>query len=119
MSKKNILIVDDDKTFVDVVSQILVENDFDVIQTYSGFDAFKALEKKEVDLILLDIVMPDFDGLEFCRVAKKMKPNIPVIIVTGQESQVVQSSRKFGADEIIYKPFKMSVLLDNIKNFIK
>ena len=79
MNKKTILIIDDDKTFVDIVSQILLENEFDVIQTYNGFDAFKALERKDVDLILLDIVMPDFDGLEFCRVSKKMKPNNPLI----------------------------------------
>jgi len=120
MKRKTVLLVDDDKIYVDIIADILVERGFLVLKAYNGFDAFQTIEKIEVDLILLDIVMPEFDGLEFCKVTKKMTPSTAVLIVSGQESDSeIKMAQKCGVDEFITKPYEINFLVERIQHYLK
>lgn len=113
---QTILLIDDTEENIDIVIEIL--KDYDVIPATSGADAFQVLEEEHVDLILLDIVMPEMDGFEVC---EKLKENpktmhIPVIFLTAQtdEDSIGKAYDKGGVD-YISKPFKPIEITTRIK----
>ncbi len=120
MKKKQILIADDEKFNIDILIEIL-EEDYKILIAKNGQQVFKRLEKNHVDLILLDIVMPDIDGYEVCRMIKEDEKtcDIPVIFITAL-SNVEEESRGFesGAVDYITKPISPSVVKARVRNQI-
>jgi len=116
-SKKTIMVVDDNPDLVTIVKTILEVKGFGVQTAHNGKEVFNLLEEKEPALILLDIMMPQIDGLE---VLKQLKGNpstasIPVILLTAKAMyEDVLGGYKMGADYYITKPFTKTQLLDGI-----
>ena len=117
MSKGNkILIVDDDKSNLLVLMDILQE-DYSLNIAKKGEDAIKIAEKNKPDLILLDIILPDIDGYEVLARLRKSDntKNIPVIFLTGlSDSGSAEKALKSGAVDYILKPFDPSVIKQKV-----
>ncbi len=120
-SKRTIMVVDDEQEIVKVVSIMLESKGFNVRCAYSGKDLFASLEEQKPDLILLDIIMPQMDGLQVLRRLKEDPsiPFIPVILLTEKADdedvdEDVMVGYKMGADYYLTKPFKLTQVLDGI-----
>ncbi len=118
--KPTILIVDDMKINLSLLSEIL-EDSYKIKLAKSGQKALQMVAKGGVDLILLDVVMPDMDGYEVCNTLKQDETtkDIPVIFVTGNTSaEHEEKGFKLGAVDYITKPFKPTTVLSRVKNHI-
>jgi FixJ family two-component response regulator len=105
MARKKALVIDDEKIVLDSVKKILEEN-FDVEATLSGRQGLEWAVRKDYDVVLTDIRMPDIGGMLVLRDIKRAKPTMPVMIITGYASvnSAVQAM-KLGAADYIEKPF--------------
>ncbi|MFA6448985.1 MAG: response regulator [bacterium] len=121
MKPNRILVVDDDKDFLDIIVDYLEEQGFSTLQAENGAVAISHIESEKPDLILLDIKIPALNGLEVCRILKK-KPstsNIPVIIVTGSASlNDMLTGYLAGAIRYLSKPFELNELGECIRNVL-
>ncbi|MGQ9687476.1 MAG: sigma-54-dependent transcriptional regulator [Desulfobaccales bacterium] len=101
-----VLVVDDDKTMRDACRQILTRQNFQVEEAASARQGLGLLERRSFDVILLDLVMPDQDGLEVLKKIKSLDPNCEVIIITGYGSiPTAVEAMKAGAFHFLSKPF--------------
>lgn len=118
-SVTTILIVDDIPTNIQLALGILQKARYNITFTTSGEEALKKLEKIEVDLILLDVMMPGMDGFEVCRKIRETPKlyDIPIIFLTGRAEvdNIVQGFDAGGQDYIL-KPFNGRELLSRVKN---
>lgn len=109
---KKILIIEDDINIHNLIKEMLVENNYDVIDAYSGTEAILILEQKSVDLILLDLMLPGLNGEE---IIKKIK-DIPIIVLSAKISNEDKINCLLnGANDYITKPFNTDELLARIK----
>jgi len=101
----NILVVDDEKDFVEMLSLRLQEVGEKVSTAYSGKECLETLEKTNIDVVILDIKMPGMDGMETLREIKKRFPIIEVIMLTGHGSaETAVEGMKSGAFDYLMKP---------------
>ena len=117
-----VMLVDDDATNRNLVSEILDLCGYESIQASSGAEALTILTDQAVDVILLDIMMPDMDGWEFCKHLKQSinLSHIPIIMLTALvDDESRQKSFDVGADDFISKPFKMDDLVSRIEKQVK
>jgi twitching motility two-component system response regulator PilH len=118
MSIHNILLVDDSKTELHVLSEMLVKRGFRVRTAENGEEAMKALGEEKPDLILMDVVMPGQNGFQLTRAITRDErfTGVPVIMCTskGQETDKVWGMRQ-GASDYVVKPVKAEELLAKIK----
>lgn len=107
---KNILIIEDDKTLNKGILLTLKQPDIEIKQAYNLEDAIQILKNGNVDLILLDVNLPDGDGFDFCKNIKE-KSDIPVIFLTACDLELdIVTGLELGADDYITKPFSLMVL---------
>jgi len=121
MNKNRILIVDDEPNVCQFLSEYLEYKGFETQISYSGAKALKYLKTESFDAILLDLIMPEMNGLEVLEKIREMKIMIPVIIVTGvKDKNVAEDAIKLGAVDFIPKPIDLDrleqSLIVNIKN---
>jgi len=116
--KAHILVVDDDDGIRNLVKQYLNENNFLVTTAISAEDAIKKINLIKFDLVVLDIMMPGKNGLEFT-IENKQKINTPIILLTakGEASERVEGL-EVGADDYLAKPFEPKELILRIKNIL-
>ena len=116
--KAHILVVDDDDGIRSLVKQYLNENNFLVTTAISAEDAIKKINLIKFDLVVLDIMMPGKNGLEFT-IENKQKINTPIILLTakGEASERVEGL-EIGADDYLAKPFEPKELILRIKNIL-
>ena len=116
--KAHILVVDDDDGIRNLVKQYLNENNFLVTTAISAEDAVQKINLIKFDLIVLDIMMPGKNGLEFT-IENKQKINTPIILLTakGEASERVEGL-EVGADDYLSKPFEPKELILRIKNIL-
>ena len=114
---KNILLVDDDEDLREALAeQLVMTEDFDVIEAGSGQDALAHLKTAVPDLIILDVGLPDTDGRELCRVLRKNGVSCPIIMLTGHNSDSdTILGLDSGANDYVTKPFKFPVLLARVR----
>lgn len=115
MNKKNSILVVDDDSMNLARTRIILSEEYDVILAESGAEALKLLGVQEVDLVLLDIDMPEMDGMETFRNMKKAGIKVPVIFLTasGLEEDVV-SAINLGAVNYLKKPFRPQELIKRV-----
>ncbi|MBN2782124.1 MAG: diguanylate cyclase [Campylobacterales bacterium] len=120
--KQNILVVDDEKSNIDIIINLFNKINggelYNIIPVLSGEKALKAVEKKQIDLILLDIMMPDMDGYEVCKIlkSKESTKNIPVLFITSStDDDSIIEAYSIGAADYVTKPFKAVELLSRVK----
>ncbi len=119
-NKKTILIVDDTKINIDILLELLGDA-YDILVSLSGKRALEIVEENHVDIILLDILMPDINGYDVCRVlkTKEKTKNIPVIFITANtDEESIESAFEVGGIDYITKPFKALELLARLKTHL-
>jgi putative two-component system response regulator len=118
----NVLVVDDNRLNLKMMSSILKLNGYSVLQATSGHEALHACQKFDVDLVLLDIMMPEMDGFETCRRLKTQECTrlIPVILLTAlDDAQSRLKGIEAGADDFISRPPNKTELLARTRSLIK
>lgn len=116
---KKILLVDDEPRMLDLISLYLSPKGYNCIKKNSALDAIKFLETNRVDLILLDIMMPEMDGWEACKVIKEQW-DYPIIMLTARtEKPDVVKGLGIGADDYISKPFDGEELAARIEAVLR
>src|SRR5687768_7548971 len=103
-----VLLADDDETMRDYVAKLLEDNGMNVVIAEDGHRALAKARDGQIDLVMLDIVMPGLDGLDCCRLIKAMTPEgfLPVVLLTARsdtDSRV--TGLRIGADDYVCKPF--------------
>ncbi|RMF92330.1 MAG: diguanylate cyclase [Candidatus Schekmanbacteria bacterium] len=119
--KATILIVDDSPLSIRMIADILSPLDYNIISAKSGIEALSLLKSTDIDLILLDIIMPEINGYEVCRTIKNNKKTaeIPIIMVTSlNDEESKYKSLEAGADDFITKPFNRPEIIARTKNLI-
>jgi two-component system, OmpR family, response regulator len=116
----SVLIVDDDFNIRELVKLFLQNEDFDTIEAVDGLDALEKLENNKVDIIVMDIMMPNMDGWQLCNEIKSYHGDIPIIMLTAK-SETSQKVKGFnlGADDYLVKPFEPIELVVRIKALLK
>ncbi len=113
--KIKILLVDDEKEFIETLSQRLEVRGFDVNLAFTGDEAIKWADEKDFDVIILDVVMPGKSGIETLQEIKKMKPLTEVIMLSGHATvETAIEGMKFGAFDYLMKPTETKDLIDKI-----
>lgn len=113
---EHILIVDDEQDFCWILGKILQEERYKVSSASSGEEAIDKVKKGNVDLIILDVMLPGIDGIETYQRIRKMDPELPVIMITGYESMdITMKAMKLGAVDYITKPFNNQYMINLIK----
>ncbi len=113
MREKRVLIVDDDAPLRrSLAEQLHLHEDFAVAEAATGGEAVESMKNDRFDLILLDIGLPDMDGREVCRLARRMGHDMPIIMLTAADSDAdTILGLESGANDYITKPFRLGVLL--------
>ena len=113
--KKTILIVDDEKMILNLLSCNLLKEGYNVIEATDGLEAISVAQEKKPDLILLDVMLPKLDGLSVCKRIKNMM-NVPILMVTAKDEELDKIvGLELGADDYITKPFSIRELLARVK----
>jgi len=116
----NLLLVEDEPNVVSVISRGLTAEGFSVSVAPDGITGEKMALANHFDLIILDIMLPGINGLELCKIIKKEKPSIPIIMLTalGTTENVVNGLDN-GADDYLIKPFKFAELFARIRMLLR
>ncbi|WP_250674905.1 response regulator transcription factor [Paraclostridium ghonii] len=115
----NILVVDDDKEIVDSIEIYLKNEGFNVFKAYDGMEALEALLKYDIQLIVMDIMMPKLDGIK-ATIKIREEKNIPIILVSAKsEDSDKIIGLNIGADDYITKPFNPLELIARIKSQLR
>jgi DNA-binding response OmpR family regulator len=121
MKKKKILLVDDERDIITLITPRLIASGYDVITALDGEEALDKAKKEKPDLIILDIMLPKINGYQICDTLKsdlKYK-NIPIILFTAKaQDDDIKSGKKVGADAYVTKPFDSTMLMGQIKKFL-
>ena len=113
--KRKILIVDDEKNIVDILKFNLKKEGFDTVEAYDGKQALDMVEREKPDLILLDIMLPEYDGFTVCKKIRQTM-NTPILMLTAREEEVDKVlGLELGADDYITKPFSPRELMARVK----
>jgi DNA-binding response OmpR family regulator/DNA-binding CsgD family transcriptional regulator len=120
MTKKTILLVDDEEAIVTSIGWALEHNNFEVTIANNGGDAIDLLQTKSFDLVITDLMMPRVDGLAVLQRAKSLYPEIGVIILTGYaDVDSAVQALKMGADDYLQKPCDVDDLLIKARRSLK
>ena len=113
--KKRILLVDDEKDFVEALAERLRNRDFDVTTAFTGEEALEKLKEYNFDVAIVDVKMPGLDGIETLKEIKKLKPLTEVLMLTGHGTvETAIEGMKHGAYDFLMKPCEMDTLLEKI-----
>jgi two-component system sensor histidine kinase/response regulator len=119
-SKPAVLIVDDSPQNLELLEANLIPLSYGIIKAASGEEALEKLSENNIDLVMLDVMMPGINGFEVCRIIKKKAGYLPVIMITSlsdRDSRI--KGIESGADDFISKPFDSIELKLKIKNILK
>jgi two-component system, OmpR family, alkaline phosphatase synthesis response regulator PhoP len=122
MALKRILVVEDDRDISELICYNLKREGYDMSAVFSGDKALEYALKIKPDLVILDLMLPEVDGLEICRQLKQeqLLKNIPIIILTAKSEEAdVVVGLQMGADDYIAKPFSPRVLVARVKALLR
>ena len=116
MNRKTILVVEDDPNIRLGLEDNLDMEGYQVLSAPDGVKGLKSALESEIDLLILDIMLPGMNGYEICRKVKAEKPDLPVIMLTARGSEMDKiAGLDIGADDYITKPFSLPELLARIR----
>ena len=120
MDKMKILIVDDNADLLVMLSEYLTSNDYNVVSCESGAEGLTEFFNFMPDIVLTDVVMPGFDGIELLLKLRVINPDVRVIVMSGgnrgHADTYLHMADKLGANAVLNKPFELSDLLVQLKN---
>ena len=115
-----ILIVDDNADLLVMLSEYLTSNDYNVVSCESGSEGLTEFFNFMPDIVLTDVVMPGFDGIELLLKLRVINPDVRVIVMSGgnrgHADTYLHMADKLGANAVLNKPFELSDLLAQLKN---
>lgn len=115
----NILVCDDDREIVEAVEVYLKNEGYNILKCYSGLQAIETVENNEVHLIIMDIMMPEMDGIKATTKIREIK-NIPVIMLSAKSEETdIILGLNMGADDYITKPFNPLELIARVKSQLR
>ncbi len=116
---KKILIVDDEKKIVDLVKAYLVQAGFRVVTAYDGKQALSAFKLEQPALIILDLMLPELDGLDVARAIRK-DSDVPIIMLTARAEDADRiAGLELGADDYVVKPFNPRELVARVRAVLR
>ncbi len=111
-----LLMVDDEKGFVDVMSKRMARRNIQVTKALSGTEGIRALRHQDYDVAVIDLKMEDMDGIEVLKILKKIAPDMPVIMLTGHGSeQAAREGIRIGASDYLTKPCELETLIHKVR----
>ena len=114
-----ILVVEDEKRMQSIIVEYMQKGGYTCITADDGVEALTILKSNNIDLMILDIMMPYLDGFSVCRVSREMT-NIPIVILTAKgEEEDKLKGYEYGADDYITKPFSPKVLLAKVNALLR
>jgi len=120
MKSKKILIVDDEKQILEMMTELLEENGFKSGQALTGEEALKMLESEAYSLVISDVRMPEMDGFELLEEIKARYPKTKMIMMTGYTDDYdISDALILGAEDYITKPFDEAKIMLAVKNALK
>ena len=121
MTSRTILLVDDDKDLSDaLIEQLSLYDEFDLQHEATATDGIKAAREGHVDLVVMDVGLPDMDGREAVKLLRKGGIKAPIILLTGHDSDSDEIlGLEAGANDYITKPFRFAVLLTRIRTHLR
>ncbi len=118
-ANKRILVVDDEIKIVNILKEYLEKSGYDVLVSYTGKEAIDLFEKNDVDLILLDLMLPDLTGENVCK-AIRAKSRVPIIMITARtDKKSLIKGLNIGADDYITKPFSLKEIIARIEAVLR
>lgn len=115
-----ILLVEDEEHIRDVVKMNLELENYEVVSTDNGKDAFKYFQGQHFDLIMLDVMLPEVDGYQLCEQIRLENLDVPIMFLTAKDASLDRvMGLKKGADDYLTKPFNLEELLLRVQNLIK
>jgi DNA-binding response OmpR family regulator len=114
-----LLVIDDDAAVTELLSLLLRSHGYDVTTVNSGSEGIAVLRERKIDLIVLDLMMPDMDGWDVCRQVRSFS-NVPIIVLSAlNDPSMIASILDTGADDYLVKPTGSSVLIAHIKQLVR
>ena len=118
-TKKTIMVIDDSIVIRKMIEIALEEEDFNIITAISGKEGLETIEKAKPNLVILDMMLPDMNGIEVLKTIKGDK-NLPVIMLSGKDSpQLIETAKEIGVDDFLPKPFRDEELVEKVKTLIE
>ena len=110
-TRKKILIGDDDKFIRNMLSKALIQDGYDVQAVKTGREAFEYASNNRIDALITDIYMENMDGRELVEMMKRLSPDVPVIVMTGdQRVELERVMRELGVFAFFSKPIEVEIL---------
>ena len=117
---KRVLIVEDEKNIVDILSFNLVREGYETLEAFDGQTGLQLALEQNPDLILLDLMLPKMNGFDVCKAIRAQNRSAPIIMLTAREEETDKVlGLELGADDYITKPFSMRELLARVKANIR
>lgn len=115
----NILVVDDEETIVDVIEAYLKNAGYNVFTAYDGKEAISIFNNENINLIILDLMLPDISGEEVCKIIKNEK-DVPIIMLTAKINEDdILNGFNLGADDYVVKPFSVKQLIARVSAVLR
>lgn len=112
---EKILVVDDEREIADLIEVYLQNENYKIVKCYTGQEALACMEREEMDLAILDIMLPDVSGFVICRRIRE-KHTYPVIMLTAKDEEIDKiTGLSLGADDYITKPFRPLEMVARVK----
>jgi DNA-binding response OmpR family regulator len=119
MTDAKILVVDDDRKIVELITLYLKKDGYQVLSAFNGQQAIELARRRQPDLIVLDLMLPQVDGLDVCRVLRA-ESDVPIIMLTGRSTDEDKlAGLELGADDYVTKPFNPRELLARIRAVLR
>ena len=111
-----VLIVDDNRDFVEFLKFLLSHDGFNIRWAFNGPDALESVRDQAVDLVILDVMMPKMDGMSVCRELKRLRPSLPVILLTARDDIATRTTAmNLGVSDFLAKPVNIEDFLTRIR----
>jgi two-component system alkaline phosphatase synthesis response regulator PhoP len=119
MNGRKILVVDDETRLVDVMKAYLERDGYKVVTAYDGQEALLQARREKPDLVLLDLMLPEIDGMEVCRTLRK-DSNVPIIMLTARSEETDKLiGLELGADDYVTKPFSPREVVARVRAVLR
>ena len=115
----SILVIDNDPSTAAVFKKLLMSKDYHVLTTSSSKESLDIVQRIMLDLIILDLLMPEMDGWQLCTAIREMT-RTPILIISAIESsEIITKTLNLGADDYLVKPVSSYTLLAHVKNLVR
>ncbi len=118
--KKSILLVEDEENLQEALKLNLEMEGYEITSAYDGAEALKAVQQEYFDLLILDIMLPEIDGITVCETVRLQLPDLPILILSAKNSSADRVlGLKKGADDYLTKPFNLEELLLRVNKLLE